>query len=90
MKYKLKEGFVLKNIGGENIVITSADTLNLNVMISLNDTGAFIWNNLSEWISKDDIVKLLLDEYDVEENYAQKCVKSFIDELLDKGYLETN
>ena len=46
--FKLKDGFILRKIAGENIVIPSGDELNLNMMITLNDTGAFLWKKIEK------------------------------------------
>ena len=45
---KLKEGFLLRQVAGQNVVLPDDDTLNLNVMITLNDTGAFLWERLAQ------------------------------------------
>ena len=45
---KLKEGFILREIGGEIMVIPSGDELDLNMMITLNETGRFLWERLEK------------------------------------------
>ena len=39
---KLKQGFILRQVAGENVVVPAGDALNLNMMITLNSTGAFL------------------------------------------------
>ena len=43
---KLKEGFVLRNVAGENVVLPTGDEMDLTMMITLNDTGVFLWEKL--------------------------------------------
>ena len=39
---KLKEGFLLRNIAGQTVVLPAGADLDLNMMITLNETGAFL------------------------------------------------
>ena len=70
---KLKKEFILREIAGEYILVpTGETTLNFNGLITVNELGAFIWNNIEKVNSEEDILKLILDEYEVEENIARE------------------
>ena len=84
---KLKEGFILRKVGGETIVIPSGDELDLNMMITLNGTGEFLWNCLEQGTTEEDMVAALLAEYDVEEAVARRSVCSFVEKLNSHGFL---
>lgn len=84
---KLKEGFVLQEVGGQIVVIPTADDMDLNMMIKLNETGAFLWERLEQETDEAALVSALLAEYDVDEATAQRCVKAFIGQLNDHGLL---
>ena len=44
---KIKEGFVLRQMCGENIVAGEGlEHINFNKLISLNSTAAFLWQEL--------------------------------------------
>ena len=45
---KIKDSFLLREVAGETVVIPAGETQNLNFMITLNGTGAFLWKNLLE------------------------------------------
>ena len=45
---KLKEGFLMRQVAGQTVVLPSGDELDLNMMITLNDTGAFLWKQLEQ------------------------------------------
>ena len=62
---KLKEGFVLREVAGDTVVIPSGDTLDLNMMITLNETGKFLWEHLQSETDEAALVAALLAEYDV-------------------------
>ncbi len=79
---KIKEGFLLKTVAGRNIVVpVGAASLDFNAMITLNDTGAFLWKRLESGASEDELVSALLDEYDVDAARASDSVARFIGEL---------
>ncbi|MBQ7935063.1 MAG: PqqD family protein [Clostridia bacterium] len=84
---KLKEGFVLRQVAGETVVIPSGDTLDLNMMITLNDTGKLLWEALEKGAEEADLVAALLAEYEVSEETARKGVASFVAKLNENGFL---
>lgn len=84
---KLKEGFVLRRVGGQVVVLPINDDLDLNTMIKLNDTGAFLWERMQEETSEDALVEALLSEYDVDEATARSCVDRFVGKLREHGFL---
>ncbi len=86
---KIKEGFVLKEIAGQYVVIAlGAASRVFNGIIKLNESGKFIWELMTDDIEKDAIVNALLDEYDVTREIAEKDVDKFIDELKGANILE--
>ncbi len=84
---KLKEGFILSEVGGQTVVIPSGDVVDLKVVITLNETGKFIWEHLNEETDVDALVDALLAEYDVEKAVAETHVKAFVKTLSDNGFL---
>lgn len=85
---KIKEGYILRQVAGENIVIPSGEDLDLNLMISLNDTGCFLWKRLATGAGEEDLVRALLEEYEVEEPRARASVGAFLARLREHGCLE--
>ncbi len=84
---KLKEGFILRELAGETVVIPSGDSVNLNMMITLNETAAFLWRKLENGAEESELVAALLSEYDVDEATATTCVSAFVKKLCDNGFL---
>lgn len=84
---KLKEGFILREVAGETVVIPSGDAVNLNMMITLNETGAFLWRKLETGAEESELVAALLAEYDVDEATAAASVSAFVKKLCDNGFL---
>lgn len=84
---KLKDGFILREVAGEHVVIPSGDALDLNMMITLNETGTFLWKNLESETDEESLVSALLGEYDVEEPAARKHVSAFVAKLKEHDFL---
>ena len=84
---KLKEGFILRQVAGKTVVLPYDDALDLNMMITLNGTGAFLWEKLQEQTTQEALVAALLGEYEVDEETAQKSVAAFVEKLDANGFL---
>ena len=84
---KLKDGFILREIGGDIMAIPSGDELDLNRMITLNETGAFLWQRLQEGTTEEALLEALLEEYDVQETTAQQSIQDFLEKLNAYGFL---
>lgn len=85
---KIKDGFVLRQVAGQAVVLPGGDALDLNMMITLNDTGAFLWERLQRETSEDALVAALLSEYDVDADTARRAVVAFVDKLNAHGFLQ--
>lgn len=85
---KLKDGFILRQIGEEVMVIPSGAALDLDMMITLNETGRFLWERLEVGTTEQTLIGQLQDEYEVDEATATSCVKAFVEKLNDYGFLE--
>lgn len=86
---KIKEGFLLRNVAGNHVVVPIGEaTIDFNGMMSLNQTGAFLFGKLVEGISKEQLIKDLMAEYDVDEELAAKDVENFIAKVESEGLFE--
>ena len=84
---KIKDGFVLQEVAGDTVVLPVDAALNMNMMITLNDTGRFIWQLMEQETDEAAIVSALLAEYDVDADTAAKCVADFVAKLSSHGFL---
>lgn len=85
---KLKDGFVLRDVAGQTVVLPSGDDLDLNMMITLNETGKFLWERIADGAQAEALVEALLEEYDVDAATAQASVERFVGKLQENGFLE--
>lgn len=84
---KIKEGFILRKIAGQTVVLPTGGDLDLNMMITLNETGAFLWEHLQEETDEAALVQALLAEYEVTAEVAAKAVAAFVEKLKKNDFL---
>lgn len=85
---KIKEGFVLRDIGDQTIVVATGEaSQDFYGMIKLNQTGKIIWEGISDGLSEELIVSKLLDKYNVDKNKAEFDVRQMIDKMDKAGFL---
>ena len=84
---KLKDGFILRTVAGETVVLPTGGVTDFDMMITLNDTGKFLWERLEKGAEKEELVAALLAEYDVDEATAAAGVERFVAKLNENGFL---
>lgn len=88
-KMKVEKEFVLREIAGDYVIIPTGQTvLYFNGLITVNEIGAFLWNLLQNDVTQEQLVKAVLDEYDVDEVTAREDIQDFLETLLKGGIME--
>lgn len=87
---RTKKGFVLHNVCGENVVIAEGkENIDFNNIISMNETAAYIWENLTgKDFTEEDMAEVLLKEYDVDKATALADCKSLAERWIEAGICE--
>ena len=79
---KFKKEFMLREIVGETILIPMGDSNNhFNGIITINELGKFIWENIESSKDEEDLLHKILEEYEVEEKEAKEDLDEFLDKL---------
>jgi hypothetical protein len=86
---KAKSGFVLRDIVGEKILMPTGDNIGkFKGTVLLNDIAAFVWQKLQDSVSRDDLLRAVLDEYEVEEAVAAEDLDKFLQTLREYEVIE--
>jgi hypothetical protein len=86
---RIAKGFNLMNIAEQNIIVpVGVKNINFNKMISLNNSGALLWRQLQEDKTEKELLRAMLEEYDIDEASASRDIKNFICKLKEAGILE--
>lgn len=84
---KIKEGFILRTVAGETVALPTHGITDVDMMITLNDTGRFLWECLQKDVDEEVLVEALLDEYEVSREMATEAVKAFVAQLKEHDFL---
>lgn len=84
---KIKEGFILRTVAGETVALPTGGTVDMDMMITLNDTGRFLWECLQQETDEAAMVEALLGEYDVTREVATEAVSAFVARLEELKFL---
>ncbi len=88
---KTKKGFELRDVCGEKVIIASGiENMDFSHLIALNETAAFLWENIQESPSfeEKDLVEILLNTYDVDGKQAWADVSELLSVWKAQGLLE--
>lgn len=86
---KAKQGFVLRNVVDEYILMPTGDNIGrFNGTVLLNEVSAFVWEKLQNSISKADLLQAILDEYEVEKSIAAADLEALLKTLKDYNVIE--
>lgn len=86
---KINENYVLRQIADSWVVLPlESATLNFNGMITVNESGSFLWSMLEKGCERDQLVSAMLAEYDVSREEACADIDAFIKKLLEIGCID--
>lgn len=87
---KIKEGFILREMCGENIVAAEGlEHINFNKLISLNESAAYLWKELcGKEFSLEEMAELLIARYGIDKELALKDSASLYQAWTEAGIAE--
>jgi len=86
-----KEGFVLREVCGESVVIAEGlENIDFSKLVSLNETAAWVWKKASELgeFTAEQLAEALCEEYNVEPAQAAADVNSLLSQWTELGIAE--
>ena len=80
----------MRNLGNEHIIVGEGlAQVNFNKMVALNDTAAYLWESVQgKEFTSADLVKLLLDKYEVTEEVAAADVDNLVKKWIEAELVE--
>jgi len=88
-RMKRKADFVMQNIGGIKLLVPlGLQVMKLNGIITLSDTGVYIWELLAQERSLEELITTVVERFDVTRETAGTDVKTFVNEMSNLGLLE--
>lgn len=85
---RLKDDFILHNTGEDFVIIATGEaTKNFNGIIKLNNIGGEIVGLLTTDISEEEIIKAIVEKYEVEYETAKEDILNLLDSLRKTGII---
>ena len=86
---KKKDGMVIREVCGEKVLVGEGlGAVDFGRLISLNDTAAYLWEQIDGDSDIDSLTQALCREYDVETDVARHDVETIVKEWIKAGVLE--
>ena len=86
---KIRSGYMLRQVMDVYVVLgIGSEAYNPNQIMSVNETGAFLWGLLEKGTEKQELVDSLTKEYEVDVQTAEKDVDDFLARLREKALIE--
>lgn len=86
---KLKKNFILREVAGTFLVVAVGDAVkNFNKAINLNSTGAFLWKQLENEVTEEELIDKLIEEYEIDRETAKKDISGFLQRLREANLLD--
>ena len=86
---KIKSDFILRKVADSYVVVPVGKlTLDFNGIITLNETGAFLFELLQKGAEREELIEKLLAEYEVAKERAAADVDIFLEKVKAADVLE--
>ena len=88
---KAAENLILREIAGESVLVPVGEAaLRLQGVISLSESGTLLWKRLSQECTREELIDMILEEYDIDILTAERDVDAFVSQMRQLGILEEN
>ena len=85
---KTKDGFLVREFGGKHIVVAIGEMADeFHSLITLNETGYFIFKKLENGIEYNELLNSVTETYAVDETTAKNDLDEFLDKVKKAGLL---
>lgn len=83
---KRSKDFIKRKIGTQYVIVAvGAATKKFNGMISVNSTGSFIWDQLEQSMTMEELVDAILQNYEIDAETATAHATQFVNTLKGVG-----
>lgn len=87
---KIKKGFRLRTICGENVIVAEGiENIDFSKIISMNESSAYLWKSIGDNpFTTEDLANLLCEDYEVDKATALDDAKAVAGQWLEAGIIE--
>ena len=85
---KLNKDLILRKVAGEAVLVPSGKLAqSINGMITLNDVAAFIWEHIESTENIDQLVDLIVENFEIEKDIALQDALGFVNMMLANNFI---
>lgn len=84
----IKEGYILREVADSFIVLQVGGEFDLKRLITLNETGAFLWKLLEQGATREELINKTEEEYDATRERIESDVDFLLSKMRNAGLLE--
>ena len=86
---RVKKEYMIRNIAGQDIIVATGNAaMKYNGLLTVSPTGRFILEHYQEAKDISDLIRMVLDEFEVDADTAARDVVGFTNAMLEKGFIE--
>lgn len=86
---RIKKGFKIRKIDDLFVVLPTAQaSKEFHGMITLNESGALIWDHLQKDVSEEALAEALIAEYGIDREVALADVRTFLEKIRERNLLD--
>jgi len=89
MKYKVKDGYTVRQIAGTWVAVPAGATAAAaGKLVTLNETAVFLWNLLASGAELQELLEKVMEEYEIDRQSAEREIDKYLDLLRENSLLE--
>jgi len=79
---KIKSGFVTREVGNELVLVPlTGNVSQMNELFTMNETGRFIWENINENTTVEELAERMVETFEVSPEIATKDITGFLEKM---------
>lgn len=83
---KIKSGYIVKKVMGSYMLVSTNGEE--STMQTMNETGAFLWNLLTNDTTVEEMTEKIVSEYDIDPVSAKGDIEAFLQKLKASNLLD--
>lgn len=84
---KLQSGFVVRDVAGKTVAISTSPKNSFQGMISLNASAKLLWERLTVGADREELISALMEEYGIDRTVAERDTDALVGTLREHGLL---
>lgn len=86
---KARKDFILRNLVGEYLLMPVGDNIGrFRGTLLMNEMSVFVWEKMQESVSRDELLREILNHYEIDEKTAAADLDGLLDGLKRLGVIE--